>query len=61
MRKILFILAVGALFTLSGCSKEKSTVNNEITVYLYDTKMLNDFAPYLTEAVPEVDFKFVAS
>ena len=42
MRKILFILAVGALFTLSGCSKEKSTVNNEITVYLYDTKMLND-------------------
>lgn len=61
MRKILFILTVGALFTLSGCSKEKSTVNNEITVYLYDTKMLNDFAPYLTEAVPEVDFKFVAS
>lgn len=57
--RLIFIFA--ALLALSGCDKEKNTGNNELTVYLYDTRMLNDFAPYLTEAVPEVNFKFVAS
>lgn len=61
MIRMAAILTVAAPLLLSGCSSEETVKDNEITVYLYETRMLDEFAPYLMEAVPEADFRFVAS
>lgn len=58
-RMISGLLAALMLFT-SGCSGD--TADNgkvKLRVYLHNTSLLNNYAPYLQEAVPDVDIEFV--
>ena len=65
MRKGLFTLFLTGsilLIGLSGCqsSAKNKEIDNKITVYLWNSNLLLDYAPYVQSVVPEADIEFVS-
>lgn len=63
MKKRLLVLGVTTVLFLLlwGCGLQNENKKPAITIYLNDTQLLEKFAPYLMESVPDADLKFVAS
>ena len=54
------LVAVMASTLFSGCGSNTAKEDAEtITVYLWSNVMLNSFAPYIQEQLPDVNIEFV--
>ena len=54
------LVAVMASTLFSGCGSNTAKEDAEtITVYLWSNAMLNSFAPYIQEQLPDVNIEFV--
>ncbi len=69
MKKMLRFLIVPlaallvAAVALAGCAQTSQTEaknDNTLTVYLWDTDLIQDLAPYLHEQLPDKDIQFIA-
>ena len=65
MRSLVWALAAVMLTAvmLTGCSSEQEKAARDskvLTVYLWDTDLIKDLAPYIHEQMPDKDIEFIA-
>lgn len=53
------LLAVTSLFAFSSCSKPESE-KEHVTVYLWSVDLLDSFAPYVSEQLPDIEIEWIA-
>ncbi|MGN0733635.1 MAG: 5'-nucleotidase C-terminal domain-containing protein [Emergencia sp.] len=58
-RIIAALMVMVILFGLSGCENYKDNDKVEITMYLWDKSMTQEFTPWLETQFPDIDFTFV--